>query len=46
MEKVVYPEWSTFDVGLSLAIIGTILVASIIASIIKPPANKDHGAAA
>jgi tellurite resistance protein TerC len=45
-EKVIYPEWSKFDVGLSLGIIGSILLISIIASIVKPPANKDHGAAA
>lgn len=45
-EKVIYPEWSKFDVGLSLGIIATILIASIVASILKPPVNKDQGAAA
>ncbi|MFN3963521.1 MAG: TerC family protein [Fimbriimonadaceae bacterium] len=46
-EKVIYPEWTKFDVGLSLGIIGFILTASIVASILKPPADSNnHGAAA
>ncbi len=45
-EKVIYPDWPKFNVGLSLGIIATILIASIVASVLKPPANKDHGAAA
>ena len=41
-EKVIVPEWSKFDVRLSLAIIATILTASIVASLMKPPKQNPH----
>jgi len=42
MEKVVYPDWPKFNVGLSLGIIITILAVSIVLSIIRPPAKPAH----
>lgn len=42
MEKVVYPDWPKFNVGLSLGIIITILAVSIVLSIYRPPAKPAH----